>query len=103
MPISDVFKGDTGKGLAIGVAIVALAPLAAPIVAGLAKPIARAAIRTSLIAYEKGREALAEVGEVVEDLVAEARAELAKQDSDGSEPGSVDNATAGEANQPPSG
>ena len=101
MPISDALKGDTGKGLAIGVAIVALAPLAAPIVAALAKPIARAAIRTGAIAYEKGREALAEVAEVVEDLVAEARTELAEQGSKRSEHGAAEGATGGEANQPP--
>ncbi len=74
----DMLKGDAGRGLLIGLAAAALVPLILPLVAGVAKPFARAAIKTGIIAYEKGREVVAEVGEVIEDLVAEARAELAE-------------------------
>jgi capsid protein len=40
------------------------------------KPAAKAAIKGGLVLYEKGKETFAEVGEVVEDIVAEAKAEL---------------------------
>lgn len=62
--------------IAAGVGVAVLAPVLAPIIAGAARPLARAAIKTGIIMYEKGREAVAEVGEVFDDLVAEARAEL---------------------------
>jgi hypothetical protein len=72
----DLLKGDAGKGLAIGIGAAILAPLLLPVIATAARPVARAAIKTGIILYEKGREAAAEFGEVMEDLVAEARAEL---------------------------
>ncbi len=68
----NIFKGTSGKGLAIGIAAVALAP----VVVIAAKPLARAALKTGIIAYERGREALAEVSEVIDDIVAEVRSEL---------------------------
>jgi hypothetical protein len=45
-------------------------------VAALSRPIAKSAIKTGVILFDKGREAAAEMGEVFEDLIAEARAEL---------------------------
>ena len=41
-----------------------------------ARPLARAAIKSGLLFLNKSRETVAEMGEVVEDLVAEARAEI---------------------------
>jgi hypothetical protein len=76
----DVLKGDAGRGILIGLAVAALTPLILPVLAAVGKPLARAAIKTGIIAYEKGREVVAEVGEVIEDLVAEARAELAESE-----------------------
>lgn len=76
MAIQDLFKGDSGKGLAIGLGAAILAPVVLPLVASAAKPVARALIKTGIIMYEKGREAMAECGEVFDDLVAEARAEI---------------------------
>jgi hypothetical protein len=74
----DLLKGDAGRGLAIGLAVAALAPVVLPLLAGVARPLARAALKSGIIAYEKGREMVAEVAEVIDDLVAEARAELAE-------------------------
>jgi hypothetical protein len=73
---NDLTKGDAAKGLAIGVGVAVLAPLVLPVVASAARPLARAAIKTGIVLYEKSRETVAEIGEVMEDLVAEARAEL---------------------------
>jgi hypothetical protein len=72
-----MLQSDTMKGLAIGLGVAAIAPLVASALFGASRPLARAAIKSGLILYEKGREAAAEFAEVVEDLVAEARAEVA--------------------------
>lgn len=72
------FKGNILTGLAIGLGATILAPVVAPVVAAIAKPLAKAAIKGGVLLYEKGRETVAEVGEVVEDLVAEAKTEIAE-------------------------
>ena len=74
--IEDVFKGNVATGLVIGVGVAVLAPVLAPLVAAVAKPVAKSVIKAGIIFYEKGRETAAELGEVFEDLVAEARAEM---------------------------
>jgi hypothetical protein len=45
-------------------------------VARAAKPFAKAVVKSGLVVYEKGREAAAELSEVMEDVVAEAKAEI---------------------------
>jgi hypothetical protein len=75
----DFVKGNVVTGLAIGIGAAVLAPVVIPIVASAAKPLTKAAIKGGLALYESGRETLADVGEVLEDLVAEARAELAEE------------------------
>jgi hypothetical protein len=69
-------KGNIITGLAIGVGTAILAPVVIPMIASIAKPLAKAAIKGGIMLYEKNREFIAEATEVVEDLVAEARAEL---------------------------
>jgi hypothetical protein len=69
-------KGNIIMGLAIGVGTAILAPVVIPMVASIAKPLAKAAIKGGIMLYEKNRELIAEATEVVEDLVAEAKAEL---------------------------
>ncbi|MGA2192353.1 MAG: DUF5132 domain-containing protein [Nitrospirota bacterium] len=61
--------------IALGVGAVVLVP----VLAKAAKPLAKAAIKGGIIAFEKGKEAFHEVGEVVEDLVAEVKAELEQE------------------------
>ncbi|MFA9459595.1 DUF5132 domain-containing protein [Thiohalorhabdus methylotrophus] len=72
----DLFNSGTAKGLAIGLGTALVAPVAASALSGFGRPVARAAIKSGIIFYDKGRETLAEMGEVFEDLVAEAQAEL---------------------------
>ena len=72
----DFFKGSVVAGLAVGVGAILLAPVVLPVVAALSRPIAKSAMKTGVIVFERGREAAAEMTEVFEDLVAEARAEL---------------------------
>lgn len=72
--MDDIFKGNIVTTIAIGVGAVILAP----VVLRASKPLAKAAIKGGIIAYEKGREAFHEVSEVVEDMVAEVKAEMAE-------------------------
>lgn len=66
------------SGLAIGAAAVLLAPVVLPVVSGVFKSLAKAGIKGGLILYEQGRVAFEEAKESIEDLTAEARAELAQ-------------------------
>jgi hypothetical protein len=68
-----------GTVLAIGIGGVILAPTLAPAVAAAAKPLAKALIKSGLVFYQRSIELLAETREVVEDLTAEAKAELAAE------------------------
>ena len=68
-------KGNILTGLAIGVGSAILAPVVIPALSGLAKPLAKAAIKGGLVLYDRSKETIAEVYEMVDDLVAEAKAE----------------------------
>jgi hypothetical protein len=70
------------EGLGVpGIAAIVLLPVLVPVVAGVGKPLAKAAIKGGIVLYEKGKGVIAEVGETLEDLVAEAKAELAETQS----------------------
>jgi len=66
-------------GLAIGIGALLLAPVVVPVVAAAAKPIIKAGIKGGMLLYAKTREIIAETQEVIEDLAAEAKAELAQE------------------------
>lgn len=76
MAIFEGWKGNILGGLAIGIGASVLAPVVIPVLASVVKPLSKAAIKGGYLLYEKGRETFAEVQEVVEDLVAEAKAEI---------------------------
>jgi hypothetical protein len=61
-----------------GIAAIVLLPVVVPVAAGVAKPMAKAAIKGGIVIYEKGKGVIAEVGETLEDLVSEAKAELSE-------------------------
>ena len=66
-----------------GVAAIVLLPVLIPVAAGkVGKPLAKATIKGGIVLYEKGKGVIAEVGETLEDLVAEAKAELAEPEAD---------------------
>ena len=73
--LDNALKGTVLTGLAIGIGAAVLAPAVLPVLAGVAKPLAKAAMKSGLILYNKSKEIVAEVGEVTEDLWAEAKAE----------------------------
>ena len=79
-----VFGSNVNVGtLAVGAGIMLLAPVVIPVVAGILKPLAKNAIKGSLLAYERAKIATAESMESLEDLAAEAKAELAESSRGG--------------------
>ena len=76
MAIFEGWKGNILGGMAIGIGASVVGPVVIPILATVVKPLTKAAIKGGYLLYEKGRETLAEAQEVVEDLVAETKAEI---------------------------
>lgn len=75
-----LFNGmKLGTGLLIGVATVVAAPIVIPLVTAAMRPLAKAAIKGGLIAYEKGKVLVAEAQENLEDLMAETKAEMSSE------------------------
>ncbi|MGD0659619.1 MAG: DUF5132 domain-containing protein [Syntrophorhabdales bacterium] len=72
-------KGNIVTGLAIGIGSAIIAPLVVPALSKAAKPLAKAAIKGGLVLFETSKEKLAEAHELVDDLLTEARAELAAE------------------------
>ncbi len=69
-------KNPVVKGILVSVAIAAASSILIPIVIRASRPLARAGVKSGLVLYQKGRETAAEIGEVVEDFIAETRAEF---------------------------
>jgi galactitol-specific phosphotransferase system IIC component len=81
MALFDDFFGNgiasVGTGLLVGLGAMVLAPVVLPVLGAVAKPVAKAAIKGGLILAEKVKVTVAEVKETMEDITAEAKAELA--------------------------
>ena len=74
--IGDLFESPTGIAVGIGSAVAA--PFVIPAAAKAGKPIAKSALKGGLIAYERSKGWFAEASESFEDVMAEAKAELAE-------------------------
>ncbi|MEA5572684.1 DUF5132 domain-containing protein [Calothrix sp. UHCC 0171] len=61
-----------------GIAAIVLLPVLIPLATGVGKPIAKVAIKGGILLAQKGKAVIAEVGENFEDIIAEAKAELAE-------------------------
>ena len=81
LEVEDLFEDLGTPGIVAGIGALVLAPIVIPTIAKIGKPIAKAAIKGGITLYEKSIGAVAEAGEVLEDLVAEARAELADEEA----------------------
>jgi hypothetical protein len=68
-----------GTGLAIGIGALIIAPAVIPAVSKVVRPIVKATIKSGLIVVEKTMELVAEAKESIEDMAAEAQAELAME------------------------
>ncbi len=81
LELEDLFEDLGTPGIVAGIGALVLAPIVIPAIAKIGKPIAKAAIKGGITLYEKSIGTVAEAGEVLEDLVAEARAELADEEA----------------------
>ena len=70
-------RGLNPTNLAIGAGIIVLAPIALPIIGSVAKPVVKSIIKGALITYEGVKVTIAEAKESLEDITAEAKAEVA--------------------------
>jgi hypothetical protein len=79
------------EGLGVpGIAAIVLLPVLIPAVGGLGKSLTKATIKGGIVLYEKGKGVVAEVGEKFEDIVAEAKAELAESQMQNVEHGAME-------------
>lgn len=68
------------EGLGVpGIAAIVLLPVLIPAVGGFGKSLTKATVKGGIVLYEKGKGVIAEVGETFEDIIAEAKAELAEE------------------------
>ncbi len=86
----DLVKKEVVTGLSIGLGLAYVIPKLLPVFGQAAKPLVKGMMKGSLIAYEKGRETLAELTETLEDLWAETKAELEEELSSPSAGGESD-------------
>ena len=75
---------DLAEDLGVpGIAAIVLLPVLVPVAASkVGKPLAKATVKGGIVLYEKGKGVIAEVGETLEDIVAEAKAELAESEAE---------------------
>jgi hypothetical protein len=70
--VAELARNPSTKALVVGVTAVAVTPIVLPLV----KPALKATIKSGVTLYEKAKIALAETGEVIADVAAEARSEV---------------------------
>lgn len=70
--VTELAQDPNARAIAIGAAAVVVTPLVLP----YAKPLLRGTLKSSVIFFEKTRGAIAEAGELLADIAAEARAEV---------------------------
>ncbi len=73
--LQNIYKNNPTQTIAIGLGAVVLTPIVLP----LLKPVAKATIKSGVNLFEKTKGAIAEAGEVIGDIVAEAKAEVAEE------------------------
>jgi uncharacterized protein DUF5132 len=93
--LEDMLKAPTAAGLAIGIGALVFVPGVLPTIGRVLRPAAKAAIKGGMVFY---RETIAELGEAANDLVAEARAEIAQESVSMAVPAPAKRAARGEKN-----
>lgn len=71
--------GLNPASLAVGAGVVLLTPVVIPVIGAILKPMAKAAIKGTLLAYEGAKVSIAETKEALEDLTAEAKSEMSQE------------------------
>ena len=74
--ITESLGGSLISNLLIGAAAIVLAPIVVPAVLAGMRPVAKTLVKGGVMVYDKTREMVAEVGEQMGDIMAEARSEL---------------------------
>ena len=74
--ITESLGGSLMSNVLIGAAAIVLAPIVVPAVLAGMRPVAKTLVKGGVMVYDKTREMVAEVGEQMGDIVAEARSEL---------------------------
>jgi hypothetical protein len=78
---------DLVEGLGVtGIAALVLLPVFAPVIARVGKPITKAAIKRAILFYENNQGAIAQMNDAWQDLLAEARTEIAESPMKSAEP-----------------
>ena len=75
MPWVEEVLGGWGSTALVGLGVVVAASLVFPLVGAVVRPVAKAAVKGGLLVVDSVQDLVAEGGEQVRDLVAEARAE----------------------------
>ena len=73
-----IINGLSLGSLAIGAGVVLLAPVVIPVLGAALKPLAKAVIKGSILAYEGVKVSIAETKETLEDIAAEAKSEISQ-------------------------
>jgi hypothetical protein len=79
MRLGNLNVGLNVQTVAIGAAALLLGPTIIAMAGGLARALAKSGIKGGLLALEKGKELAAETKETLEDLTAEAKAEVKQE------------------------
>lgn len=77
----DLLKGSWGTAL-VGIGVALVAPTVLPAVGEALRPLAKSLIKGGVMLYDTAKEAIAEAGEQVNDMVEEARAEVEEESED---------------------
>lgn len=80
------FKNNVFVSFAAGLLGAALAPALIPAIKRGSRPVAKGVVKSGMFLYEKGREAAAHTGEMVEDVMAEIHAERAEASAPHAQP-----------------
>ena len=72
-----LFSNGLSAGVIVAVGAAVAVPVLLPVAASVVRPLVKGAVRTGIVLYDKGNEAIAGMGEVIEDLVAEIKSEAA--------------------------
>jgi hypothetical protein len=76
-----IFKNNIVTGITAALVTIVIAPVLVPAIKKASRPLAKSLVKGGIFVYEKGREAVANAGEMMEDVVAEVRAETMERQS----------------------
>ncbi|MBH8565467.1 DUF5132 domain-containing protein [Nostoc sp. CENA67] len=83
---------ELAEGLGFtGILGIILIPVFLPVIGSVGRPIAKAAVKRGILFYQKNKAALTELGETWQDIIAEAKAEVAEPPMKSAQPTKISN------------